>query len=62
MQQPFLMKRDAVGVLALSVIAARCHTPPFVTYGDIFPRSGGSLSSKGEARALPEISSLYLML
>ena len=22
--------------------------PPFVTYGDIFPRSGGSLSSKGE--------------
>ena len=24
--------------------------PPFVTYGDIFPRSGGSLSSKGEPR------------
>ena len=22
--------------------------PPFVTYGDIFPRSGGILSSKGE--------------
>ena len=22
--------------------------PPFVTYGDIFPRSGGSLSSQGE--------------
>ena len=21
---------------------------PFVTYGDIFPRSGGSLSSQGE--------------
>ena len=24
--------------------------PPFVTYGDIFPRSGGSLSLKGEPR------------
>ncbi len=22
--------------------------PPFVTYGDIFPRRGGSLSSQGE--------------
>ena len=27
--------------------------PPFVTYGDIFPRSGGSLSSKGEPLAKP---------
>ena len=26
--------------------------PPFVTYGDIFPRSGGSLSSKGEPLAV----------
>ena len=25
----------------------RCHTPPFVTYGDIFPRSGGSRPSRG---------------
>ena len=36
--------------------------PPFVTYGDIFPRSGGSLSSKGEPRALPEASSFLLTL
>ena len=50
----------AIGLTAcaLSVIAARCQIPPFVTCGDIFPRSGGSLSSKGEARALPETSSL----
>ena len=34
-------------------IAARCQIPLFVTYGDIFPRSGGSLSSKGEALAVP---------
>ena len=27
--------------------------PPFVTRGDIFPRSGGSLSSKGEPLAKP---------
>ena len=27
--------------------------PPFVTCGDIFPRSGGSLSSKGEPLAKP---------
>ena len=25
-----------------------CQIPPFVTCGDIFPRSGGSLSSQGE--------------
>ena len=29
------------------------QTPPFVTCGDIFPRSGGSLSSKGEPLAKP---------
>ena len=27
--------------------------PPFVTYGDIFPRSGGSLSSQGEPSRQP---------
>ena len=27
--------------------------PPFVTYGDIFPRSGESLSSKGEPSRQP---------
>ena len=27
---------------------ARCQIPLFVTCGDIFPRSGGSLSSQGE--------------
>ena len=30
--------------------------PPFVTCGDIFPRSGGSLSSKGEPLAKPYTS------
>ena len=40
-----------VSILALSVFASQIHTPPFVTYGDIFPRRGGSLSSKGEALA-----------
>ena len=47
---------------ALSVFASQIHTPPFVTCGDIFPRSGGSLSSKGEARALPETFLLNLNL
>ena len=47
---------------ALSVFASQIHTPPFVTCGDIFPRSGGSLSSKGEARVLPETFSLFLIL
>ena len=47
-----------VTACALSVIAARCQIPPFITCGDIFPRSGGSLSSKGEPRALPETFSL----
>ena len=57
-------KTLAIGLTAcaLSVIAARCQIPPFVTCGDIFPRSGGSLSSKGEPRAPPETSSLYLIL
>ena len=48
---------------ALSVKPCRaCQIPPFVTCGDIFPRSGGSLSSKGEPRARPEASSLCLKL
>ena len=52
LQRRFLRKRGAgVSVLALSVFALQIHTPPFVTYGDIFPRRGGSLSSKGEALA-----------
>ena len=43
-------KTLAIGLTAcaLSVIAARCQIPPFVTCGDIFPRSGGSRSSQGE--------------
>ena len=44
--------RSQASVLALSVFASQIHTPPFVTCGDIFPRSGGSLSSKGEALAV----------
>ena len=54
----------AIGLTAcaLSVFASQIHTPPFVTCGDIFPRSGGSLSSKGEPRAPPGTSSLYLIL
>ena len=54
MQQPFLMKKDTVGVPALSVTCG--DTLPLLSLRDIFPRSRGSLSSKGEARALPEAS------
>ena len=61
MQRRFLRKRGAaVSVLALSVFALQIHTPPFVTYGDIFPRRGGSLSSKGEPLAKPETLPLPL--
>ena len=35
---------------------------PLLSLHDIFPRSGGSLSSKGEPRALPETYSLNLIL
>ena len=35
---------------------------PLLSLRDIFPRSGGSLSSKGEPRALPETFSLLLKL
>ena len=38
-----------VGVLALSVTYGA--TLPLLSLRDIFPRSGGSLSSKGEALA-----------
>ena len=31
-----------------SAPVGRIQIPPFVTYGDIFPQSGGSLSSQGE--------------
>ena len=37
-----------------SGIAARCQIPPFVTYGDIFPRSGGSRPSRGRLWAIPQ--------
>ena len=40
--------RAAVFLVTLSVIAAQCQIPPFVTCGDIFPRPGGNLSSQGE--------------
>ena len=47
---------------ALSVKAYGFARFPLLSLRDIFPRSGGSLSSKGEPRALPEASSLYLTL
>ena len=47
---------------ALSVKAYGFARFPLLSLRDIFPRSGGSLSSKGEPRALPEASSLYLIL
>ena len=40
----------------------RRATLPLLSLRDIFPRSGGSLSSKGEARALPETFALHLTL
>ena len=37
-----------------SGIATRCQIPLFVTYGDIFPRSGGSRPSRGHLWAMPQ--------
>ena len=42
------MRADAfVFVETLSVIAARCQIPPFVTCGDIFPRPGEVIPLRG---------------
>ena len=41
-QNPFFTGREPLSG------APAPDSPPFVTYGDIFPRSGGSLSSQGE--------------
>ena len=45
-------------VCALSVKAYGFARFPLLSLRDIFPRSGGSLSSKGEPRARPEAFSL----
>ena len=47
----FCFALSPASLLALS--DATRQTPPFVTCGDIFPRSGESLSSKGESLAKP---------
>ena len=47
---------------ALSVKAYGFDRFPLLSLRDIFPRSGGSLSSKGEPRALPEAFSFLLKL
>ena len=54
LQRRFLRKRGAAEKASTSLQQAEPsqalprQIPPFVTYGDIFPRSGGSLSSQGE--------------
>ena len=49
MQQPFLMKRDTVGVLALSVFASQIHTPLFVAARHLPPERGKSfLKGRGK--------------
>ena len=47
---------------ALSVKAYGFARFPLLSLRDIFPRSGGSLSSKGEPRACPEGFSFFLIL
>ena len=46
----------------LRQFASLTATLPLLSLRDIFPRPGGSLSSKGEARALSEIFSVHLKL
>ena len=62
----FLIALDALvtglTACALSVKAYGFARFPLLSLRDIFPRSGGSLSSKEEPRALPETFSLYLIL
>ena len=48
-KQPFTIKGGEGAAVDLKPSQALPRQiPPFVTCGDIFPRSGGSLSSKGE--------------
>ena len=51
LQRRFLRKRGAAKNEPSQAHCVR-QTPPFVTCGDIFPRSGGSLSSQGELLAI----------
>ena len=69
LQRRFLRKRGAAGKFFASFQRAepsqsslRDARFPLLSLRDIFPRSGGSLSSKGEPRARPEASSLHLKL
>ena len=55
-----VMRRGRCGTevsMTLSVIAARCQISPFRRCAHLPPGAGGSLSSKGEPRALPKASS-----
>ena len=52
MQQPFLMKKDTVSGLALSVFASQIHTPPFVAARHLPPERGKSfLKGRGKSTA-----------
>ena len=53
MQQPFLMKRDTVSGLALSVFASQIHTPPFVAARHLPPERGKSFL-KGRGLGMAE--------
>ena len=66
LQRRFLRKRGAAGKCCWSAPSQSKPNGfarfPLLSLRDIFPRSGGSLSSKGEPRALPETFSLHLIL
>ena len=65
-QRRFLRKRGVAGKCCWSAPSQSKPNGfarfPLLSLRDIFPRSGGSLSSKGEPRALPETFSLRLIL
>ena len=47
-------RSETGGVQGATPSGAARQIPPFVTYGDIFPRSGGSRPSRGRLCAMPE--------
>ncbi len=65
-EREFLIASEALTTgltaCALSVKAYDFARFPLLSLRDIFPRSGGSLSSKGEPRVLPGASSFLLTL
>ena len=50
----YYIRTSTVGLTACALSVTYGDRFPLLSLRDIFPRSGGSLSSKGEPRALPE--------